>query len=313
MNVAAATSAPRRGLRDWVVDTALVLAAALFAPLAAADQLEAATRPEPAWLFPADQVAAVLGCAGLWLRRRWPVGLALLLVALSTFSELVAGAMVVALFTVAVYRPPRTTAAVYALSVLAALVYVVLRPEPGVPPLLLFLLGVAIQGAAVGWGAVHPLPAPARAVAARPGRPGRDRGSAAGRAGSAAGGRVGPGRDAGGAARRGRRARPRPARPHRLPDRAGGPDQRPQARPRRPGGSPGGRPRPGTDRRGLQSGPRRRGHPHGRPGPDGGPAPTPDGPGQGLAGLAERVALANGRLEHGPTAAGGWRLAAWPA
>ena len=34
-------------------------------------------------------------------------------------------------------------------------------------------------------------------------------------------------------------------------------------------------------------------------------------PGQGLAGLAERVALANGRLEHGPTAAGGFRLAAW--
>jgi signal transduction histidine kinase len=35
------------------------------------------------------------------------------------------------------------------------------------------------------------------------------------------------------------------------------------------------------------------------------------GPGQGLVGLAERVALADGRLEHGPTAGGGWRLAAW--
>jgi signal transduction histidine kinase len=34
-------------------------------------------------------------------------------------------------------------------------------------------------------------------------------------------------------------------------------------------------------------------------------------PGQGLAGLAERVALAGGRLEHGPTPSGGWRLAAW--
>jgi signal transduction histidine kinase len=35
----------------------------------------------------------------------------------------------------------------------------------------------------------------------------------------------------------------------------------------------------------------------------------------GLAGLAERVALAGGALEHGPTGAGGWRLAArlpWP-
>jgi signal transduction histidine kinase len=34
-------------------------------------------------------------------------------------------------------------------------------------------------------------------------------------------------------------------------------------------------------------------------------------PGRGLVGLAERVALASGRLEHGPTPDGGWRLAAW--
>ena len=40
-------------------------------------------------------------------------------------------------------------------------------------------------------------------------------------------------------------------------------------------------------------------------------APSPRSPGQGLVGLAERVALADGRLEHGPTAGGGWRLAAW--
>jgi signal transduction histidine kinase len=33
--------------------------------------------------------------------------------------------------------------------------------------------------------------------------------------------------------------------------------------------------------------------------------------GQGLIGLAERVTLADGRLEHGPTADGGWRLSAW--
>ena len=52
------------------------------------------------------------------------------------------------------------------------------------------------------------------------------------------------------------------------------------------------------------------------PGPDPGPArpagpATEPGAGQGLAGLAERVALASGRLEHGPTAGGGWCLSAW--
>jgi signal transduction histidine kinase len=40
--------------------------------------------------------------------------------------------------------------------------------------------------------------------------------------------------------------------------------------------------------------------------------PPPAGPpGQGLTGLAERVGLAGGRLEHGPTDAAGWRVAAW--
>jgi hypothetical protein len=148
----ASAAAPRRRPRDWVVDTLLFLLAVLAWLLTTANRLEASTEVEPAWLFDLDQVAGALGCLGLWLRRRWPVGLALALVALSTFSETVAGAMVVALFTVAIHRPPRTTARVYALSVLAALVYVVVRPEPGVPAIALFLFGVVVQGAAVGWG-----------------------------------------------------------------------------------------------------------------------------------------------------------------
>jgi signal transduction histidine kinase len=41
---------------------------------------------------------------------------------------------------------------VFVCSLLAPLVYVVVRPEPGTPPILLFLLGVVVQGAAVGWG-----------------------------------------------------------------------------------------------------------------------------------------------------------------
>jgi peptidoglycan/LPS O-acetylase OafA/YrhL len=150
MNGSATASAPRRSPRDWLVDTSLFLLAAGYGVLMGA--LRSGDPSVPQWLLTLDQVTAALGCAALWLRRRWPVGLALVLVALAAFSELVAGAMVVALFTVAVHRPPRTTAAVFALSLLAALVYVLLRPEPGVPGFLLFLLGVAIQGAAVGWG-----------------------------------------------------------------------------------------------------------------------------------------------------------------
>jgi signal transduction histidine kinase len=150
--MAASAGRSRRRLRDWVVDTLLFLVAVVYGLLVVGGRLAASQRPEMDWLFTADLVAGALGCAGLWLRRRWPVGLALVLIAFSTFSEVVGGAMVLALLTVAIHRPPRTTAAVYGLSVLAALGYVLVRPEPGTPPALLFAFGVVIQGAAVGWG-----------------------------------------------------------------------------------------------------------------------------------------------------------------
>lgn len=45
---------------------------------------------------------------------------------------------------------------------------------------------------------------------------------------------------------------------------------------------------------------------------DAGSAPVTTGePGQGLIGLTERVGLASGRMEHGPTPRGGFRLLAW--
>ncbi|SFP30726.1 Signal transduction histidine kinase [Amycolatopsis arida] len=148
------TRRSRPGLRDWLVDIGLFLLAVLYGVLMSDARLQAGHLPEPAWLFDLDQIVGALGCAALWLRRRWPVGLAVALVVVSTFAELVAGAMLVALFTVAVHRPPRTTLAVYTLSVLAALGYVLIRPEPGESPALLWVLGVAVQGAAVGWGLV---------------------------------------------------------------------------------------------------------------------------------------------------------------
>jgi hypothetical protein len=152
MNTSPTAPATRRGLRDWLVDALLFLVAVGAWLLVIGGRLEASASLQPEWLFGVDAVVGALGCLGLWLRRRWPVGLALVLIALSTFSESVAGAMVVALFTVAIHRPPRTTGLVFACSLVAPLVYVVLRPEPGTAPVLLFLLGVVVQGSAVGWG-----------------------------------------------------------------------------------------------------------------------------------------------------------------
>ncbi|UJW34114.1 histidine kinase [Saccharothrix sp. AJ9571] len=141
-----------RTRRDWIVDTALFGLAVVFGFWMAVGRLRWWPMPEPAWLFDLDQVAGALGCAALWWRRRRPVPLAVVLTALSTFSELVAGAAMAALFTVAVHRPPRVTALLCAGGLLALLGYQEIRPEPDAPAYLMLLFGVVVQGAVVGWG-----------------------------------------------------------------------------------------------------------------------------------------------------------------
>lgn len=158
------------------------------------------------------------------------------------------------------------------------------RPGPGRP---VDVLGAGGRGD--GGGAVH-----GRGVPASPDQPGRVRAERAGRVRL----RPGPPRARGaqatpvGEAPSGRAAAPTPV--------AGAPSGR---------GSPTTPVAGAPDWEGSRPGGRGRGVVHS-------PAPAvaaggDPGPGQGLAGLAERVALADGRLEHGPTARGGWRLAAW--
>ena len=122
----------RRSRRDWVVDIVMFVLAVLFGLFAASQRIAAPVQPP--WLFEVDQVVGALGCAALWLRRRWPTQLAVVLVAASAFSEMVAGAMLAALFTVAVHRSKRVSWAVFLFSLLAAVAYTVLRPDPQLPP-----------------------------------------------------------------------------------------------------------------------------------------------------------------------------------
>jgi signal transduction histidine kinase len=154
MNASATMPVTRRSARDWVLDSGAFLLAALYWVLAVGGRLEAAypSTPQPAWWFALDVVAGALAVAALWLRRRWPLEVALALVVLSALSEMAGGAMLVALFTVAVHRPPRTTAVVLASSLLAALVDIVLHPRPETSGPWLFLLDIAAQGGVVGWG-----------------------------------------------------------------------------------------------------------------------------------------------------------------
>lgn len=145
-------SGQQRGVRDWIVDTLLFLCAAGLGVIAAESRVTSATVPSPEWLFFLDQVVGALGCCALWLRRRWPVQLAVVLLIVSSVSELIGGASVVALFTVAVHRPMRTAFAIFGLGVVTSVIFNAVRPDPTISFLWQMALALAIQGGLLGWG-----------------------------------------------------------------------------------------------------------------------------------------------------------------
>lgn len=146
------TDGARPGVvRQRLVDCVMIAVAAALGLVTAILQ---ANEPGavPVWAVYTDWVPGLLGCVALWWRRRFPVAIGVALTASSSFSETVAGAAIVALFTVAVHRPARATAAVCAVSVAAVSTYQLLWPITGVPPVTVFVILGLGHLATVAWG-----------------------------------------------------------------------------------------------------------------------------------------------------------------
>ncbi|WP_037080484.1 sensor histidine kinase [Pseudonocardia spinosispora] len=148
---ASTAARPRRTRREWTVDLAAFLLAAAFGVFGAVTRNEATASLVPAWVPLADQVIGALGCAALWLHRRWPFQLALVVSALSAVSTTIGGASAVAQFAVALRRPPREIAVVTIVGIAASPVYAVLRPDADISVTLMASLGTAITLAVLGW------------------------------------------------------------------------------------------------------------------------------------------------------------------
>ena len=139
----------RRSTRDWVVDVVMFL---LACGLALVTVPELKGQPEP--VIALEQVVGVLACLSVWLRRRWPVGLALVTTILSSYLELVGGAAVVGLFTVAVHRPFKVSGPIALLGVVTMLPYAFLRPDPELGPFGTLVFSLAIMLTTCAWGVV---------------------------------------------------------------------------------------------------------------------------------------------------------------
>jgi signal transduction histidine kinase len=140
----------RRSTRDWVTDISLFLFAAGFS-VVSLDRVMTDLDLSPGALI-ADQIAGGLGCAALFLRRRWPVQLAVALLVTGALSHLVTGPTMVALFTVAVRRPARTTAWVAALAFAPLPVFIARRPDPELPATGFAVTYFALIAGTIGWG-----------------------------------------------------------------------------------------------------------------------------------------------------------------
>ncbi|MGW1780061.1 sensor histidine kinase [Streptomyces sp. NPDC002143] len=140
----------RRTARDWVVDFCCFFIA-VGVGLAVADAFPGDADLSPAFAV-TDQLLGVLACAAVWLRRRWPLALAVALVPLGFLSTTSAGACTVALFTLAVHRPLRYVAWVGGaqLALLPLLAWV--RPDPTLTYGPSVAWSVLFIVTAIGWG-----------------------------------------------------------------------------------------------------------------------------------------------------------------
>lgn len=141
---------PRRTARDWAVDFACFLLAVLVG-LAGAETLRD-NHGIPHALAVADQLLGALSCAAVWLRRRWPFGLAAVIVPVGFVSETAGGAAMIALFTLAVHRPFRDVAWVGGLQFAWVPFYFWWRPDPELPYAASVVLFMVLTVAVVGWG-----------------------------------------------------------------------------------------------------------------------------------------------------------------
>ncbi|MFJ7057964.1 sensor histidine kinase [Streptomyces microflavus] len=142
----------RRTVRDWVVDiTAFLIAAGIALLVLAAIEADETTADI---VVVVDSVIGAAACCALWIRRRWPVGLAVALVVICIVEPVAAGALMVALFSLAVHRPFKPAAVVGAGALIVAPLQPWLRPDPETGFVTSVIFGVLLILLVLSWGMV---------------------------------------------------------------------------------------------------------------------------------------------------------------
>jgi len=138
-----------RTVRGRVVDAACFLLAVGVVVLTLADSRAQHIAPGP---LTVDLVLGGLCSLGVWLRRRWPVGLAVAAGLVSVYATSAGGAALIALFTVAVHRRFAVVAPIAAGCALVPFLTLLVRPDVPVGSPSEIVLGVVVGVAVLAWG-----------------------------------------------------------------------------------------------------------------------------------------------------------------
>jgi signal transduction histidine kinase len=137
----------KRSARDWVVDVVLFGVAVVIGVLGVTSIT--ADRSDTGVVF--DVVIGTAVCATLWVRRRYPVEVAVIAVVVATFSAMAGGAALVALFNAAIRASRRALIAIVALTLVSLTIFPLLYPSAGAW-WEQTLFGSLLIAVALGWG-----------------------------------------------------------------------------------------------------------------------------------------------------------------
>jgi signal transduction histidine kinase len=139
-----------RTRRDRAVDAAACLIAAALGALFLSPTLRDPVQPLTSMQVVVDVACGAAACVALWWRRRWALGVALTCLLLGTFSSSATPAGLLALLSLAVHRPVRSSLLVTALWIPSLLLFAVYSPTTDPVTVLVQVTPLAL--AVTAWG-----------------------------------------------------------------------------------------------------------------------------------------------------------------